>query len=205
MFWLLTTSVRLNGSFLLTSLLKIKNCFFLKNISINLKIFLKNRLSQVLMNFRILLTYFLFSYLNKSFGQLHHESISIQGKTTITKDLIVSQSIGQRSITGNTNIKELNVSQGFIQYLSEQKHKKSLIKTIIYPNPFNQFFNIKIDYPIEKVSIEIFTNNGVLVTRKKLTKKEGIFKFVPPSLSLGQYLVKLKGNNYKYSTQILKK
>jgi hypothetical protein len=158
------------------------------------------------MNLRSLLIYLLFFTFNKSISQLHHQSISSQGRTITTKGLIISQSIGQRSIIGNTNLKESNVSQGFIQYLFEQKqYKKPLIKTIIYPNPFNQFFNIKIDFPIEEVLIELFTNNGVLVTRKIITKKEDIFKFVTPSLSTGQYLVKLKGDNYEYSDQLIKK
>jgi hypothetical protein len=92
---------------------------------------------------KYLLMFFSISF----YGQvLHHQMISAQGLSKkIPNGMIVSQSIGQQSITGNS-IDNYIVMQGFQQsvwgtYIASSKTDE--IKTISYPNPFTETVNFQ--------------------------------------------------------------
>ena len=140
-------------------------------------------------------------------AQLHHYSFGSQGNSVLHKKYLISQSIGQKSLSGNSKGINNLIVQGFQQHKknSENIFVKSEITTKIYPNPFTNFFEILIDSPPKLLKIEIFTSNGVLVSQDELKKVNGAFKYMPPPIAVGQYIIKLKGKEYKFSCQLIKK
>ena len=140
-------------------------------------------------------------------AQLHHYSFASQGNSQKHKKYLISQSVGQKSFSGNSKTINNFIVQGFQQYNKNSNNlfEKSENTTKIYPNPFNDFFEILIDSPPNLLKIEIFTNNGVLVNRYEVKKENGKFKYTPPPLSIGQYIIKLTGEKYMFSCQLIKK
>ena len=140
-------------------------------------------------------------------AQLHHYSFGSQGNSVRHEKYLISQSVGQKSLSGNSKTLNNLIVQGFQQHKknSENIFVKSEITTKIYPNPFTNFFEILIDSPPELLKIEIFTSNGVIVSQDEIKKENGVFKYMPPPIAVGQYIIKLKGKEYMFSCQLLKK
>ena len=141
-------------------------------------------------------------------AQLHHQTIGSQGNTAKSGNIIVSQSIGQKSVIGNINKKGLYVLEGFQQFLFKKKINdfiKTSLTTVIYPNPFESEFRIRIQTPPDKIILKIFTNNGALVSKKYLLINNGEFIATLEALSVGRYIISLEGTNYKFQSHLIKK
>lgn len=155
---------------------------------------------------KCLLLFFLpFSF----YGQvIHHQMISSQaGSIELPRGLIVNQTIGQQSSTGNSN-KNYIVIQGFQQslwstYISSNNVDSIISKT--YPNPFVEI--IKFEFSqiiIEPINILIYNSGGRLVFKGKKTAIDTILSVELSNLPTSQYLVHLYTNNFSYYTQIIK-
>jgi hypothetical protein len=141
------------------------------------------------------------------FGQkMHHQMISAQGKTSVTPSgVIVKHTVGQLSVTGNFK-GPVAVQQGYqqsqwVNYLTPSK--KKILTTS--PNPFTEFVHFNLNsIRIGKITIQIFDIQGKQVYRKEklITNKQFTLKL--SKLSIGTYLVKLNGEQFKYYAKIIK-
>ncbi len=157
---------------------------------------------------------YLFMFFSISFyGQvLHHQMFSSQGLTNkLSNGLIISQTIGQQSLTGNSS-GDYVVIQGFQQsvwgkYIASNKTEEiDGIKTITYPNPFTEIVNFQFSEPIaDMVSISVFDILGRLVYEQNKIPINAILTINLGMLPTSKYLVRLKTTKLNYYTQILKK
>ena len=159
---------------------------------------------------KILIGLTLICFSIQSFSQeLHHQMISSQG-TSITKasGLIVNQTIGQQSVSGNSQ-GDIIVQQGFQQsYWRElmEGSNESGITITVFPNPFLEDINFQFSNPIDStVHISIFDLYGRVVFEKNSTVDNKLLKLADLGfLQHAQYLVRLSGKNFNYFTKIIK-
>jgi hypothetical protein len=147
------------------------------------------------------------------YGQvLHHQMISSQGQTIATPSgLVINQTVGQQSITGNTKSKEAAVVQGFQQsfwssYIAENKiDVVQGITTVAYPNPFTETINFQFSMPItDEITILIFDILGRLIYQQKSRIDSTILTIDLSRLPTSEFLVRLTATNFNYYTKIIK-
>lgn len=136
----------------------------------------------------------------------HHQMISSQGKSSVTSSgLIVNHTVGQLSVSGNFK-GSFSVQQGYQQSLWSNylaTSKKIVITTS--PNPFTEFIHFNLNsIKISKITIQIFDINGKLVCLKEPLITNNQYTLNLSKLSIGTYLVKLYGEQFKYYTKIIK-
>jgi hypothetical protein len=161
---------------------------------------------------KYLLMFFMFFSIS-FYGQvLHHQMISSQGMSVKTPNgLVVKQTIGQQSITGNSSNNYV-VMQGFQQSLwgkhiaSNKAVVMDDIKTVTYPNPFTQTVNFQFSKPIKgMVSIYVYDLLGRVVFDQEKESINNILTIDLTSLVSSEYLVRLKTPKFNYYTKIIKK
>jgi hypothetical protein len=134
--------------------------------------------------------------------------LSAQGKSVvIANGMLVSQSIGQQSATGNYKNGYV-IGQGFQQSNWGKlinKNKTTIISTITYPNPFLSTINFQFSQIItDKIMVVVFDVRGRLVYQQESRATGNILTIELPQLPASNYLVLLTAPNYKYYSQILK-
>lgn len=135
--------------------------------------------------------------------------ISSQGATVnTTAGIIVKQTIGQQSVTGNSQ-GEITVQQGYQQSQWEtliRKSEKSNVLITTFPNPFREIVNFQFtSLPFSPVRVSIFDSYGRVVYDKSVEAKNKIVSLDDlPGLPNAQYLVKLSSKNLNYHTIIIK-
>ena len=142
---------------------------------------------------------------------LHHQMLSSQGMSTKTSNgLIISQTIGQQSLTG-TSSTNFVLLQGFQQSVwgkyiaSNKKDEIDALKTITYPNPFTEFVNFQFSQPVtESISINVFDIVGRLIFQQNKKSVDNILTIDLALLPNSEYLVQLKTTNLTYYTKIIK-
>ncbi|MFC3336204.1 T9SS type A sorting domain-containing protein [Flavobacterium palustre] len=143
------------------------------------------------------------------YGQvLHHQMLSSQGITTKTAEgYIISQTIGQQSIIGNSSNKEI-VMQGFQQSLWGSyiaSTEKTEIVTRTYPNPFKDVVNFEFSQLMPNpIEIHVFDISGRLVFSKEVKIENTILTIELAKLPRSEYLVQLQTTNFKYYTKLIK-
>ena len=147
-------------------------------------------------------------YNNDVLGQLHHQMLSSQGGLKQTESgIIVSQTIGQTSVTGNYSNSNLTVGQGFQQSKVGRLHIKGLNKEIsltIFPNPFED--QITINYNAQElVSVTIFDMAGKLIYKNNLSFISQNNTIDVSFFSSGIYLVRLQSKLNTSYTKIVKR
>jgi amino acid permease len=137
---------------------------------------------------------------------IHHQMMSAQGKSSVTSSgLIVHHTVGQLSVTGNFK-GNFSIQQGYQQslwstYLSSSE--KIILTTS--PNPFTESVHFNLNsIHIRTITIQIFDTNGKQVYQKEQLITNNLFTLQLSELSLGTYLVKLKGAQFQYYTKIIK-
>jgi preprotein translocase subunit YajC len=141
--------------------------------------------------------------------QLHHQTISSQGATIkTTSGLVVKQTIGQQSVTGNSQ-GEITVQQGYQQSHWERLTRRSeklnvLIST--FPNPFREILNFQFSNTQDSpVRISIFDSHGRIVFDKTKAVVDNLITLEDlTALPNAQYLVKLSNKKFNYHTIIIK-
>jgi hypothetical protein len=143
---------------------------------------------------------------------LHHQMLSSQGLSTKTLNgLIISQTVGQQSLTGTSANKDYAVMQGFQQSLwgkyiaSNNVEAIEGIKTTTYPNPFTETINFQFSKPVtDIISISIFDVLGRLIYEQKKKSINNILTIDLASLPTSEYLIRLSTTNLNYYTKIIK-
>jgi preprotein translocase subunit YajC len=162
----------------------------------------------IIFYFSLICVFFLISNPIKA-QQLHHQMISSQGATIkTTSGLVVKQTIGQQSVTGNSQ-GEITVQQGYQQSHWEtllRKSKKSDVLITIFPNPFREILNFQFSSTQDSpVRISIFDSHGRIVFDKSSAAVDKIISLDDlPELPSAQYLVKLSNKNLNFHTIIIK-
>ena len=139
---------------------------------------------------------------------IHHQMTSSQGASVqVSNNLMVQQSIGQQSVTGNYLGSAFSVGQGFQQgKISKSKGPSVLnIQIMAFPNPFTSKINFQfsqaIDGPI-KINIYDVMGKLVMTTEKEMLNKAISLENL--NFPIGQYVVKFSTKNFNYTTQLLK-
>lgn len=153
--------------------------------------------------------YLLLLFCSSFYGQiLHHQMISSQGTTAILPNgLMVSQSIGQLSMTG-TSSTDFTVQQGFQQSfwskLLTKNEPINEVKVMVYPNPFVSTVNFEFSQTPPVITLAVFDVQGRIVFREQKNTLNGIVTIDLGSLPNALYLVHLSANNFNYYTKIIK-
>ena len=141
--------------------------------------------------------------------QLHHQMISSQGTSiTTASGLIVKQTVGQQSVSGNSQ-GDIIVQQGFQQSYWQELLKDastSRVAVTTFPNPFREGISFQFSASIDStVHVTIFDSYGRSVYEKTSTVNDNLLTLEDmPILPSAQYLVRLSGTNLNYFTTIIK-
>ena len=141
--------------------------------------------------------------------QLHHQMISSQGTSiTTASGLIVMQTVGQQSVSGNSQ-GDVIVQQGFQQNYWQELLKDASISRVAvttFPNPFREGISFQFSASIDStVHVTIFDSYGRSVFEKTSTVNDNLLTIEDmPILPSAQYLVRLSGTNLNYFTKIIK-
>ncbi len=143
------------------------------------------------------------------FSQLHHQMISSQGSTSTTSEgIVVTQSIGQQSITGNSEVAGLVYGQGFQQSIWTRlvNSNDQNFMAEYYPNPFFDQVTFRFtNMSDEIITIDIFDVAGKQVFSKRKNVVEDKLILQLGSLSGGAYLVRLYNEKKTFYTKLIKK
>jgi hydroxymethylpyrimidine pyrophosphatase-like HAD family hydrolase len=140
---------------------------------------------------------------------LHHQTLSSQGiSEKMTNGIMVNQSIGQLSVSGNFINDKTIVGQGFQQNnISKLKISSTTNSSITYtyPNPFIDRLNFNFNKLIDgKIKILIFDMLGRLIYNQEKIAVQNILTIENLHFAAGEYFVRLTAKDYNYSTKILK-
>jgi hypothetical protein len=136
--------------------------------------------------------------------------LCIQGSYALLPNkMIVHQTIGQQSISGNYRKSDLVINQGYQQSTYRLQYSisipKDIITTKIYPNPVSDVINFEFSSAIRGViKVIIFDLLGKVVFYQEKMAISNVLTIDNIYISEGKYLVKLTSENYNYSTKILK-
>ncbi len=162
-----------------------------------------------IINMKLLLLVFLFSFSTLYSQELHHQMLSAQGSSKeLSNGIYVSQTIGQQSVIGNYTKEGKTYGQGYQQsvwskYISTNSN--NAITTVTYPNPFISTINFQFSQAIkEPISVSVFDIRGRLIFNQEKQASGNILTIDLPNLASSNYLVRLSSPNYTYYTQILK-
>lgn len=139
---------------------------------------------------------------------MQHQMISAQGGVYNTKGFVISQSIGQLSVSGTTSSKTHTFQQGFQQSffsLAQNQIPLSDFSFSIYPNPVLDSFTITVSNAEEATcNITIYTVLGQQVYQKQLALFQSQ-KIIPfGTYSNGTYLVQLVSGKQIVTKKIIK-
>lgn len=128
--------------------------------------------------------------------------------TTLNSGIIVLQTVGQQSVTGNSTVANQTVQQGFQQSLVAKffpVYSVNTISTTVYPNPFSGVFNILFSESIAgELSISLYNMFGVLVSQQKKQNAPLSLSFNYEQLPTGSYVLHLTAKNYAFSRTLIK-
>jgi hypothetical protein len=144
-----------------------------------------------------------------TFAQIvHHQMTSAQGASVhVSNNLMVQQSIGQQSVTGNYLGTAFSVGQGFQQgKFSKSKGPSALnIQIMTFPNPFTSKINFQFAAPIDGlIKINIYDITGRVVMNSEKELLNNMISLDNLNFPDGQYIVKLSAKNFNYTTNLIK-
>ncbi len=143
------------------------------------------------------------------FSQLHHQMISSQGTTTINdQGVVVTQTIGQQSVVGNSQVSGLAFGQGFQQSIWTRliNSNDQNFMAEYYPNPFFDQVTFRFtNMSDEIITIDIFDVAGKQVFSKRKNVVEDQLILQLGNLSGGAYLVRLYNEKKTFYTKLIKK
>lgn len=139
---------------------------------------------------------------------LQRQMISAQGGVYNTKGFVISQSIGQLSVSGTTSTQSHTFQQGFQQSffaLAQNQIPLSDFSVSVYPNPVLDSFTITVSNAVEEMcTITIYTVLGQQVYQVQLASFQSQ-KIIPfGTYSNGTYLVQLVCGKQIVTKKIIK-
>jgi hypothetical protein len=140
--------------------------------------------------------------------KLHHQMLSSLGSSSqVPGGIVVRQSIGQQSAIGNFKNSNIVVGQGFQQSskMNPIVTPAIVIYTNTYPNPFIDKVNFQFSSPVQgPIKISLFDILGRLVFTAEKFTTNNIVTIENLFFPEGEYFAKLTGNNFTYTTNLLK-
>ena len=151
----------------------------------------------------------LFFFCSLMYGQkLHHHMLSAQGGFASTSTGIkVTHTIAQQGVIGTSSTKKVILGQGFQQskISNVQRITNDAITTLVYPNPVVDIVNFKFSAPVTgKIAVSIFDIHGRLLFFQEKEAIDNTLTITNLLIASGEYVVKLDGNRYSFTTTILK-
>lgn len=151
----------------------------------------------------------LFFFCSLMYGQkLHHHMLSAQGGAATTSTGIkVTHTIAQQGVIGASSTKKVILGQGFQQskISNVQRITNDAITTLVYPNPVVDIVNFKFSAPVTgKIAVSIFDIHGRLILFQEKEAIDNTLTISNLLIASGEYVVKLDGNRYSFTTTILK-
>ena len=135
--------------------------------------------------------------------------ISSQGTTTINdQGVVVTQTIGQQSVVGNSQVSGLAFGQGFQQSIWTRliNSNDQNFMAEYYPNPFFDQVTFRFtNMSDEIITIDIFDVAGKQVFSKRKNVVEDKLILQLGNLSGGSYLVRLYNEKKIFYTKLIKK
>ena len=155
--------------------------------------------------------FLLFVLLGKSASgqQMHHQMLSSMGSSsTLKSGMIVLQTVGQQSVTGNASVSKLALQQGFQQSLLAKFfpiYSVNTIVTTVYPNPFTGIIHVNFSQTMAgDMSIALYNMFGVLIHQQVKLDPPLTLSFNFEHLPSGSYILHLTAKNYAYSKTLIK-
>ena len=142
---------------------------------------------------------------------LHHDMISASGTTSKSSNgYVVTQTVGQSSITGNYSNGDFKINQGFQQSnwarLISQNDLEPFTDVQFYPNPVVNDINFLFSTSdLRNLNLKLFDTSGRNVFNKEGNALGSRIAFDLNSISSGTYLLSLTNNQFKFYTKIIKK
>ena len=158
---------------------------------------------------KAILTFLIFIAPLLGYSQLHHQMISSQGSTSTTSEgIVITQTIGQQSVVGNSEVAGLAFGQGFQQSIWTRliNSNDQNFMAEYYPNPFFDQVTFRFtNMSDEIITIDIFDVAGRQVFSKRKNVVEDKLILQLSSLSSGSYLVRLYNEKKTFYTKLIKK
>ena len=158
---------------------------------------------------RLLISIILICYFQITYAQLHHQAISSQGSTNKTASgILVTQTVGQQSVTGNHSTKKGIVGSGFQKTAWKSLIKSNLpsLKILIYPNPFQHkiTFVVPTSMVNKNAELSLFDVSGKMVFSATIFINETSINQNLELLPSGAYLVLLRSDMSNYYSKLIK-
>lgn len=155
---------------------------------------------------KVVVLFFLCSLM---YGQkLHHHMLSAHGGVATTSTGIkVTHTIAQQGVIGTSSTKKVILGQGFQQskISNTQSITNDAITTLVYPNPVVDIVNFTFSAPVTgKIAVSIFDIHGRLILFQEKEAIDSTLTISNLLIASGEYVVKLDGNRYSFTTTILK-
>ena len=136
---------------------------------------------------------------------LHHSSLGASGCVKKLNKVIVSQSIGQQSVSGVYKTHKLSIQQGFQQSLNEFIEIDN-ISISLYPNPTSDIvyfsFNQHIKIPFK---LEICDVMGKIISVIDFEPSDkNIYSMSIKEMANSVYLIKVNVGHKKFYSKIIK-
>ena len=129
------------------------------------------------------------------------------GVATTSTGIKVTHTIAQQGVIGTSTTKKVILGQGFQQskISNVQRITNDAITTLVYPNPVVDIVNFKFSAPVTgKIAVSIFDIHGRLILFQEKEAIDTILSITNLLIASGEYVVKLDGNRYSFTTTILK-
>jgi len=129
------------------------------------------------------------------------------GVATTSTGIKVTHTIAQQGVIGTSTTKKVIIGQGFQQskISNVQRITNDAITTLVYPNPVVDVLNFKFSAPVTgKIAVSIFDIHGRLILFQEKEAIDTILSITNLLIASGEYVVKLDGNRYSFTTTILK-
>jgi hypothetical protein len=140
--------------------------------------------------------------------EIHHQMTSSQGVSVhVSNSLMIQQSIGQQSATGNYVGSAFSVGQGFQQgRITNGKGPSALnIQITTFPNPFTSKINFQFSASIDGlIKISIYDVIGKLVLTMEKELLNNMITLDNLNFPDGKYIVKFSTKNFNQTENLIK-
>jgi hypothetical protein len=139
---------------------------------------------------------------------IYSQTISSLGSSnwTFNSELIIHQSIGQSSISGNFNLQNNPVHQGFLKGIYPIINSLEAAIILPYPNPFQEKLILEFFPFIEGlIKVTVYDLNGKMVHEMDYQTEKNKVNLDLEYLSNSVYLVLVSSKNQVFQTRIIKK
>jgi hypothetical protein len=153
--------------------------------------------------------FFLFTSFLSFAQEVSRNTISVVGNSTATSNgYYVSQSVGQLSTIGFSEMFNQSIVQGYQQPTGLKTIDASVVKETLqlYPIPVSNELNLLFSLLLEgKCTVELFDQLGRLVLNKELTINDFKTSISLESLPSSTYIIKITNNTNVFYETIIKK